>query len=349
MTPGPESPLSVVHLVVTDAFAGVERYLCQVSNELAGRGHRIVTVGGDRDRMHQELAPDVTNIPAAGLTAAARALARVGHVDVVHVHMTAAEGAAWLARPWQHSPIVATRHFARDRGSSVVARGLAAVTSRAIACDIAISQFVADSISGPSVVIPNGVPDRDQAALVTAKVVMLQRLEAEKATDVGIRCWARSGLADQGWRLLLAGQGELRGSLVQLAQDLGVADSVEFLGYVADTDALLSGASVFLAPGHLDGFGLSVVEAMAHGVPVVAARAGGHLETLADDGLLFPPGDTGAAAQALVRLQADLSLRRTVGSVLRQRQRDLFSLPRHVDRLEAVYRQVMAGGNPDGR
>lgn len=237
----------------------------------------------------------------------------------------------------------------RDRGSSVVARGLAAVTSRAIACDIAISQFVADSISGPSVVIPNGVPDRDQAALVTAKVVMLQRLEAEKATDVGIRCWARSGLADQGWRLLLAGQGELRGSLVQLAQDLGVADSVEFLGYVADTDALLSGASVFLAPGHLDGFGLSVVEAMAHGVPVVAARAGGHLETLADDGLLFPPGDTGAAAQALVRLQADLSLRRTVGSVLRQRQRDLFSLPRHVDRLEAVYRQVMAGGNPDGR
>jgi glycosyltransferase involved in cell wall biosynthesis len=104
-----------------------------------------------------------------------------------------------------------------------------------------------------------------------------------------------------------------------------------------------------MAPGHLDGFGLSVVEAMAHGVPVVAARAGGHLETLADEGLLFPPGDPAAAARELVRLQEDPSFRRSVGSALRRRQRDLFSLPRHVDRLEAVYRQVIAGGHPDGR
>jgi glycosyltransferase involved in cell wall biosynthesis len=349
MTPGSESPLSVVHLVVTDAFAGVERYVCQVANELAARGHHVVTIGGDGERMHQELVAGVTNRPAAGLVAGARALARVGHVDVVHVHMTAAEASAWLARPWQRSPIVATRHFARDRGSSATARGLATVTSRAIACDIAISQFVADSISGPCVVIPNGVSDRDQAPLDTAKVVMLQRLEAEKSTDMGIRAWARSGLADRDWRLLVGGQGELQGSLVQLALDLGVADSVEFLGYVGDTDKLLSEASVLMAPGHLDGFGLSVVEAMAHGVPVVAARAGGHIETLADDGLLFPPGDPAAAARELVRLQEDPSLRRSVGSALRRRQRDLFSLPRHVDRLEAVYRQVIAGGHPDGR
>jgi glycosyltransferase involved in cell wall biosynthesis len=347
--PGPESPLSVVHVVVTDAFAGVERYLCEVSNELAARGHRVVTIGGDRDRMRHELGSDITNHPAGGLVAGARALARVGHVDIVHAHMTAAEGAAWLARPLQRSPIVATRHFARDRGSSAVARGLATITSRAIACDIAISQFVADSISGPSVVIPNGVPDRDQAALDTATVVMLQRLEAEKATDVGIQAWARSGLAGQGWRLLVAGQGELHGSLVQLARDLGVAGSVEFVGYVADTDKLLSEATVFLAPGHLDGFGLSVVEAMAHGVPVVAARAGGHLETLAGDGLLFPPGDPAAAAEELVRLAHDPSLRRRAGAALRQRQQAQFSLPRHVDRLEEVYRWVGAGRRPDRR
>jgi glycosyltransferase involved in cell wall biosynthesis len=347
--PERESPLSVVHLVVTDAFAGVERYLCDVSNELAGRGHRVTTIGGDRERMRHELAADVTNHPAAGLVAGARALVHVGHVDIVHVHMTAAEAAAWLARPLQRSPIVATRHFARDRGSSAVARGLATITSRAIACDIAISQFVADSISGPAVVIANGVPERDQAPLDRGTVVMLQRLEAEKATDLGIDAWARSGLAGQGWRLLVAGQGELRGPLVQLALDLGVADSVEFLGYVADTGKLLSEASIVLAPGHRDGFGLSVVEAMAHGVPVVAARAGGHLETLADDGLLFPPGDPAAAAQELVRLAQDASLRRTTGAALRRRQQRLFSLPRHVDRLEEVYRQVIAGGRPDRR
>ena len=154
--------------------------------------------------MHDELGSDVPNHPATGLVAGARALAHVGHVDIVHAHMTAAEASAWLARPFQPSPIVATRHFARDRGSSAVARGLATITSRAIACDIAISQFVADSISGPSVVIPNGVPDRDQAALDTATVVMLQRLEAEKATDrghpgVGPERAGRPGLARCWW------------------------------------------------------------------------------------------------------------------------------------------------------
>ncbi len=52
---GPDRPLSVAHVVVTDAFAGVERYVCQVAGELAGRGHRVLTVGGDQLRMRAEL------------------------------------------------------------------------------------------------------------------------------------------------------------------------------------------------------------------------------------------------------------------------------------------------------
>ncbi len=338
--PGPTS-LSVVQVALTDAFAGVERYVCQVAAGLAARGHQVVAIGGDPRRMPAELGSRVGYRPAASLLRGAATLARERHVDVVHVHMTAAEGAAWLARPVQHAPIVATRHFARDRGSSAVAHALAQITGRAISLDIAISRFVADSIAGPSVLLPNGVPDRPPALLESNTVVMLQRLDEEKCPDVGIRAWSASGLGAQGWRLVVAGTGDLRPSLARLAERLGTAESVEFAGQVVETDRLLAGSSVLLAPAPREPFGLSVVEAMAHGVPVVAARGGAHIETVGDDGLLFEPGDTVAAARALVALSEDVALRRRVGDRLRGRQQELFSLERHLDRLELLYRDVI--------
>jgi glycosyltransferase involved in cell wall biosynthesis len=333
--------LSVVHVVVTDSFAGVERYVCQVVNELTARGHRVATIGGDPSRMRAELDHTVQSRPARTLVRAAVALARQGRVDIVHLHMTAAEGAAWLARPLQRAPLVATRHFARDRGSSAIARALSRVTSRTVVRDIAISKFVAETISGDSTLIPNGVPSRVQAELESSTVVMLQRLNAEKSPDVGIRAWAASGLGDRGWRLVIAGDGELRPSLVGLVNELGVADSVEFLGHVTQTDDLLARASMLLAPAPEEPFGLSVVEAMAHGLPVVAARGGAHVETVGEDGSLFAPGDPAAAAAALVALSMDRSLRLRVGSGLRRRQQDRYSLSTHVDHLEDLYRQVI--------
>ncbi len=346
--PARDRPLTVVHVVVTDAFAGVERYVCQVVNELAVRGHRVATIGGDPQRMRSELDSDLPNVRADSLLAAAVALARSGRPDIVHVHMTAAEGAAWLAHPWQRAPRVATRHFARDRGSSGVNRALSRITSRGIARDISISRYVADSISGPSVLIPNGVPDRPQADLEAPAALMLQRLDTEKAPDVGIRAWQASQLGDRGWRLLVAGDGHLRESLSRLAHSLGVGDSVDFLGHVADTDGLLARSSILVAPAPEEPFGLSVVEAMAHGLPVVAARGGGHLETVADSGIMFTPGDPEEAGRALADLGTDLGLRRQQGHRLRRRQQEMYSLATHVDRLEQLYGGVVdaRGGHP---
>jgi len=113
---GTDRPLTVVHVVVTDGFAGVERYICQVAGALDGRGHRIHTIGGDPARMRSELPDTVSNRPAGHLVQAALALATSRDADLVHLHMTAAEGAAWLSRPMQRAPFVATRHFAADRG-----------------------------------------------------------------------------------------------------------------------------------------------------------------------------------------------------------------------------------------
>jgi glycosyltransferase involved in cell wall biosynthesis len=339
--PGEPSHLSVVQVVRSDAFAGVERYICQVSNGLAARGHRVVAVGGDPSRMRAELDGEVRHLPAASMAGAAWALARQRPADVVHVHMTAAEGAAWLARPAQRAPIVATRHFPGSRGSTTISRTLARVTSRVVSRDIAISRFVADRLEGPSVLLYNGVPDRPQAALASTSALMLQRLTDEKAPEVGLQAWASSDLGSRGWRLVVAGTGDLRSRMEEAARTLGITGSVEFAGQVADTDRLLGDSALLLAPAPEEPFGLSVVEAMAHGLPVVAAAGGAHLETIGGDGLLFPPGDAAAAAGALAALADDHALRRQVGGRLRERQRRLFSLSRHLDGLEQIYGDVM--------
>ncbi len=321
--------------------------MCQVADLLASRGHQVVVVGGDPERMRVELGKRVEHVPAATVGQAFRALLGQRDADIVHVHMTAAETAAWLAHPVQRAPIVATRHFASDRGSSAPVRILSRLVSRTISSDIAISRFVADSIAGPSVLLYNGVPDRDQAPLDSPTVVMLQRLTTEKSPSVGVLAWSESGLASLGWRLVLAGGGGLRDDLVEQVQQLGVSESVDFAGLVADTDRLLGQSSILLAPAPGEPFGLSVVEAMAHGVPVVAAAGGAHLETIGDDGLLFPPGDASGAARALVELATDRARRLEVGAALRRRQQRLFALVDHVDRLEQLYRDVAAGvGTP---
>jgi glycosyltransferase involved in cell wall biosynthesis len=302
----------------------------------------VDVVGGAPDRMRAELDHTVTFHPAATLVTASRALVAARGADVVHVHMTTAEAVAFLTRPLDDAVIVATRHFAADRGSSPTRRLLARLTARPIVADIAISEFVARSVTGPTTLIHNGVVGRPQAALESPVVVMLQRLDDEKAPEVGVRAWAASGLGDVGWRLVVAGDGVLRPALEALVDRLGCRTSVEFAGAVADTDALLAGASVLLAPAPSEPFGLSVVEAMSHGLAVVAAGGGAHVETVGDDGLLFAPGDADAAARDLRRLGDDPELLRTIGHRLRYRQQERFSLGLHLDRLESLYRSVVA-------
>ena len=332
--------LRIAHVVLTDAFAGVERYICQVANGLSARGHQVEVIGGAPDRMRGELDHTVSHRPAASLLAGTLALVGARRADLIHVHMTAAEASAFLAHPIDDAPIVATRHFAAERGSSPIHRALSRITSRPIVADIAISEFVARSVRGPTTLIPNGVAVRPQAPLDAPVVVMLQRLDDEKSPDVGIRAWAVSGLADRGWRLVVAGSGVLRPAMEQLVLALGCSTTVSFAGLVADTDGLLAGASILLAPAPNEPFGLSVVEAMSHGLAVVAAAGGAHIETVGDDGILFPPGDVEAAARGLAMLADDAGTRRAVGTALRYRQQERYSLALHLDRLESLYRSL---------
>lgn len=344
--------LRLAHVVCSDSFAGVERYVTYVAPGLARRGIDVVVIGGPGDSMQRALEPHgVPHLPARTVLEAVRRLVQVRPLDLVHAHMTASELAAVLGGGLTRTPVVATRHFAAPRGSSPAGRIAAVPIARAVRREIAISRFVADAIGRPSVVIPNGVPSVPAGSGGQPMVLMAQRLEAEKEGAVGIRAWAASGLADKGWRLLIAGEGAEAASLRRLAADIGAGASVDFVGRTPGIDGLLSQARVFLASARAEPFGLSVVEAMAAAVPVVASASGAHTETvgLCTTEWLFPAGDHLACAGLLRRLAEDDSSRVAYGRALQAVQRRAFELEDHVDRLVTLYREVTRRAPPHPR
>jgi glycosyltransferase involved in cell wall biosynthesis len=189
------------------------------------------------------------------------------------------------------------------------------------------------------VVVYTGVDDIDTNTTARDPIVLVvQRLEAEKRTEVALRAW--SLIPDRGdWRLRIAGSGAQLSELVRLADDLGITGSVDFLGFQTDVDSLYRRASIFLAPTPREGLGLSVIEAMAHGLPIVAAGSGGHLESIGpvEGSALFAPDDPEAAAIQLARLVASSEERQRYGDALRERQRSVFNLRDQTARTLAVF------------
>jgi glycosyltransferase involved in cell wall biosynthesis len=332
--------------VRSDAFAGVENHVARLARAQLARGDEVVVVGGDPERMRTAIGPGARTVPArtvGGVFGAVRAVGRSAHV--VHAHMTAAEVACAAALFASPTPLVVTRHFARVRGSNPLFATVGAAAASRVSAQMAISQWVADSIAGHSVVIHPGVDrvDDTRGAGDRERVVLVaQRLEAEKETDVAVRAFAESGLARSAWRLHIAGHGAERDRLGKLVRELGLASSTRFLGHRADLLDLMPRSAMLLAPCRVEGLGLTVLEAMAAALPVVAVGAGGHLETVGSvpGATLHPPGDVRAAAELLKELSADPARRDAYGRALQEAQRERFTPEHQAVETAAVYQAV---------
>ena len=343
-----DGSLHILHVVRTRSFAGVEQFVRRLALAQAGAGHRVAVIGGDPAQMAPALGEAGVGFTASGGgirdTLLIRRAAR--QADVVATHMTAADAAAATALLGLRAALVATRHFTRRRGSRAP-RPVYPAIERRIDAEIAISAAVARSIGVPSTVVHSGVADAAAADPDdrSRTVLMAQRLQPEKRTRVGLAAFAASGLADDGWRLQIAGAGPERALLEQDAAALGVAGAVDLLGFRDDIADLYRRAGLFLAPCPVEGLGLSLLEAMATGLPAVAADAGGHSEILAglDSRALFAPDDVDAAAQSLRALADDDDGRAALGAGGRERQRAEFSIAAQLAGTEAVYRRAIAG------
>jgi glycosyltransferase involved in cell wall biosynthesis len=151
-------------------------------------------------------------------------------------------------------------------------------------------------------------------------VVRLGRLSFEKGQDMLLEAWAEVAPRHPSWRLRLYGTGPEEDALRRRTAELGLDASVEFPGATSDLESALTGASVFALSSREEGFPMSIIEAMAYGLPTVAFDcAPGVRELLTDghDGLIVTPGNVIACAAALDRLMSDGPLRDALGEAAR--------------------------------
>jgi len=174
--------------------------------------------------------------------------------------------------------------------------------------------------------------------------VAATRLVPEKGVGVALVALARVPEV----MLLVAGQGREAGALQRRARALGVAERVRFLGHLERERLaeVLAASDVFVMPTLCrEGVPMSLIEAMASGLPVLASRRGGITSAITDgrDGLLVPAGDASALAAALARLAGDARLRETLGAAARATALDRFSETRMVAATEAVLESATRG------
>jgi glycosyltransferase involved in cell wall biosynthesis len=147
-------------------------------------------------------------------------------------------------------------------------------------------------------------------------------------------------------KIVLAGDGFERPALAKLADELGIARDVTFLGWVPNSELppYYRAAAVSVIPSLEEGFGIPAAEAMGCEVPVVASDAGGLPEVVENGvtGLVVPRGDSGALAQAIGSLLADPARRQQMGKAGRARALRLFDWDRSAEQFEELYREVAA-------
>lgn len=143
-------------------------------------------------------------------------------------------------------------------------------------------------------------------------------------------------------RLLLLGDGPDREHALAVAEDLGCSHRVEHLGMRDDLEAMLPQADLFLSASQTESFGLSILEAMACGVPTVSTDVGGVAEVVGDTGRLVPVHDPEAMARAAIEVLTDVDDYEKLARAARARACSEFTTDRIVERYESIYASAMS-------
>lgn len=359
-------PLTVAHVDAETGFSGGEVQVFLLLEGLRKAGHRSVLISPPRSRAAAEAVArgfEVRTVPMrADLDlGAVRELAQVFGAlapDVVHLHTGRATWLGGLAARWRGLPAIATR-----RQDKRLRRGLRArvvyghLVARAVAISPAVARRLEQGGVDPAriVLIPSSIdpalvqPRRGRAALrselgLAAEepvFLVLAALVHRKGIDVLLDALAQLPHPPA---LLIAGEGEERARLEAQAGRLGLA-GVRFLGRREDKGDLLAACDVLVLPSRLEGLGVAALEAMAAGRAVVATDVGGLGEAVVDGetGLLVPPEDRSALAEAVGRLAGDPALRAALGAGGPARVAQGYHAERMVAAYEALYREVLAG------
>jgi glycosyltransferase involved in cell wall biosynthesis len=304
-------------------------------------------------------------------------LLRRERVGLVHAHQYTPFSYALLARLFYRRPAILFQEHGRHwpdyprRKRMLFNRLMLQGRDRVVGVGAAVREALIQNEGLPAervAVIYNGIDlDRFREArkhreevrrelgLGASDLVLLQiaRLDYLKDHATAIRTVERVGRQRPEVRLLLAGEGPERGKIEDLVAERGLADQVRLLGLRTDVARLLGAADVFLLTSISEGIPLTLIEAMAAGLPVVSTDVGGVAEVVAAEqtGLLAPAGDDAALAACLLRLAGAAALCQQLGQQGRERAAALFAESQMHAAYCRLYEEMLpaAGGKTNGQ
>jgi glycosyltransferase involved in cell wall biosynthesis len=291
---------------------GVERHVLWLSNELASRGHEVtvVSAGGKLENQldgrvkHRRLPVHLKN-PATAAWCALKIARFAGNdkYDLMHAHSRVPAWITWWASSIAKTPWIITAHDNYRKNRAIYPFRYADTV-------ICVSRSVKEHLEGfipkESHVIYNGLPvNYAKWAGPTRKgpkrLLFLGRITRRKGLQVVLEVLGDFGQND--WILDVVGDGPLRGDLENMALELGIAEKVRFHGFRDDTEEWMKRCDCFLFPSLEEGMGLTLMQAVYMGVPVLASDLPPVRELASDGGQsLVPAGDTKAWKERIANI-----------------------------------------------
>ncbi len=338
----------------------MEHFVVRMAQAQKARGHDVTILalqaGGDLRREAEALGLPVVELGGAGkglrVLRGMAAFLRL-RPDIIHVHNSTSLHYALVGKRFGAAKIVLTGHGrgkggGRTHGADSWNKTDAVVAvSQAVGRDMA-AEVPADRLS----VILNGVeptPTRRRRREVRAELeisetetvgIIVARIDGMKGHDDLIEAWAKLHAAGRRATLLIAGDGAARADREALARERGLdTKQIRFLGFRGDVPDLLAASDFFLLPSLTEGLPLSVLEAMSHGLPIVATDVGGIPELVTDGvhGLLVPPKSPDLLAAAIAQVVGDADLRGRFGAAGKLRVTEDFSFDGMICQYETLY------------
>jgi glycosyltransferase involved in cell wall biosynthesis len=372
-------PVRLCYLITTFAVGGAENHLLSLVSQLP-KGRFEVTVAFFKEEAIEarSLVPDFQALGVKvvdlgmsrrwDLSALRRlvSLLREGRYHLLHTHLFRADLLGALARRWAKVPYLCSTVHNTDPFYTHplwrrLARWAAGEADRVIVISDSIGRFMGNQVGvdpGRLIRIHYGLkvsPGRPSLREAIRSELginpeapvagIIGRLTPQKSHKVLLEAFALVMAKLPESHLIIVGHDPdgLRPSLEALVDKLGLTNSVDFLGYRDDREAIIEAMDCFVLPSRWEGFGLVLLEAMTLGRPVVATKVGAIPEIVVDGttGLLVETDSRAALADALVRILGDRDFARRLGTQGHNRVLYEFSPERMVDATVKCYEQIL--------
>jgi glycosyltransferase involved in cell wall biosynthesis len=366
--------IKVLHIVPMLSPGGAERVVVHIVTKLNRHRYEavVVSLSGrlecDLDRLLEQAGVEVQYL-GKPLGFDYRMYSRLHRAlrdcrpDVVHTHIQVLRYALPSMLLLKQASLVHTVHNLAEREIEPRARWIHRYAFNHGVVPVAVAQEVALSLErlygiNRCRVISNGIPTDSYASPQTPRsewrarggfrdsdvlFVCVARFSPQKNHAVLLKAFAQGPASDPNAHLILAGDGVLREQLQEQAKNLGLVRQIHFLGLRTDIPDVLGAMDVFALSSDWEGNPLSVMEAMASGLPIVSTAVGGVPNLLEDgkEGFIVPPGDVEGLAKSMAFLLRTPQARQSLGMAAARRARKNFDVSTMVQAYEDLYENLV--------